>query len=619
MKLPPPIPRALEVIEHIPDRAVEDLLVSALPDLSPAAQSAAVGVLTRRGVESVLVDLVGNFRKHEQGLKQAIVAQVGQLHHAIRLAVAGDDLGFRVSALEVIAHAEETALAYLVADCLSHRCARTREVAAAALRVMVAEHLRAPQQLTPAQLEERDHSARFLCEALSRGLDKFPAHMSDRVVEASIWMAKRMEPALRAATHEANSPVTRSVKRILAGPHDPRWATFVWLFIDEGPLRQICFRTLESATEPRMQEALLRASHAIKDERIARACRSLRNVRLFEGLADRIPQMSYGLAKRAVRLVDASGMQLSARYEFFRRALSSTDEPVRNSVVRALLRDFGESATNLLTQFAQRGNDQPAAMARREVQRRRRRAGVMTAPPYPEPTGGTKGEQQGPDVIEAYFQAAHAGDFDRRDVLLENARSAPKPEPSRLRGKLASHDPIDRVAALMLARELKLVSALDDHVRRLAYDPDPTVRSLAVSMLAAIPGPSTTRILRNSLNDPDARVKANAVEALDELDIPDRTTITEPFLQDDDNRLRANAVRSMLRTDSWHAGEALIAMLEDQSRAHRLSALWLVENLELTTVLHRLVEISRSDPDEQVRNKAREVLSKISKPKEVNA
>jgi hypothetical protein len=49
-------------------------------------------------------------------------------------------------------------------------------------------------------------------------------------------------------------------------------------------------------------------------------------------------------------------------------------------------------------------------------------------------------------------------------------------------------------------------------------------------------------------------------------------------------------------------------MLDDPARAHRLSALWVIERLRLRTLLHRILELSRSDPDERVRQRAQRVF-----------
>ena len=129
-----------------------------------------------------------------------------------------------------------------------------------------------------------------------------------------------------------------------------------------------------------------------------------------------------------------------------------------------------------------------------------------------------------------------------------------------------------------------------------------------MGVLSDLPGPTTTRILRDAVNDPDARVQANAVEALDRLNVEDRLPYIKAKLSSPHSRVRANAVRALLRVELREAGEVLLDMLEDPSQAHRLSALWVIERMRLRSVLHRIVELSHGDPDERVRQRAQRVF-----------
>jgi HEAT repeat protein len=150
--------------------------------------------------------------------------------------------------------------------------------------------------------------------------------------------------------------------------------------------------------------------------------------------------------------------------------------------------------------------------------------------------------------------------------------------------------------------------SLANEIYRLAHDPEPVVRSLAVAMLPDVPGPTAERILRAAINDPDERVQANAIEAMDRLNLPERVAVTAPKLGSTSSRVRANAVKSLLRTELRQSAETLLQMLDAESRAHRLSALWVIERMGLSAVLDRLYELGRDDPDERVRGRANRVI-----------
>jgi HEAT repeat protein len=149
-------------------------------------------------------------------------------------------------------------------------------------------------------------------------------------------------------------------------------------------------------------------------------------------------------------------------------------------------------------------------------------------------------------------------------------------------------------------------------VQRLAHDPDPVVRGLAVGALWQLPGATTERLLRAAINDPDDRVVANAVEGMDRLDVADRVALTEPKLGSPSSRVRANAVKSLLRAELRQAGEVLLDMLADPSAAHRLSALWVVERIRSRAALGRVRGMSIADPDQRVKERASRICSHVA-------
>jgi HEAT repeat protein len=172
-------------------------------------------------------------------------------------------------------------------------------------------------------------------------------------------------------------------------------------------------------------------------------------------------------------------------------------------------------------------------------------------------------------------------------------------------------NPIERCRAVRVAKVLGLLSEVAEEVYQLAHDGEAVVRSTAVGALTELPGATTTRILRAAVNDPDARVQANAIEALDRLNVDDRLPYIRAKLSSSHGRVRANAVRALLRVELREAGEVLLDMLDDSSQAHRLSALWVIERMRLRSVLQRISELSRGDPDERVRRRAQRVFREL--------
>jgi len=97
-------------------------------------------------------------------------------------------------------------------------------------------------------------------------------------------------------------------------------------------------------------------------------------------------------------------------------------------------------------------------------------------------------------------------------------------------------------------------------------------------------------------------------EALALLDEKECRRWVEPKLASAYGRVKGNAVQALLRLEMRAAGDALLAMLDDPARGHRISGLWVVERLRLRTVVQRVERLSREDTDPPVRRRAGRVL-----------
>jgi hypothetical protein len=78
--------------------------------------------------------------------------------------------------------------------------------------------------------------------------------------------------------------------------------------------------------------------------------------------------------------------------------------------------------------------------------------------------------------------------------------------------------------------------------------------------------------------------------------------------REDDNRPRANAIGALLAMNFADALTTLANMLNDERPMHRLSALWLVDHLNLRDMVRHVAELSISDKDAKVRTRASKLI-----------
>ena len=601
-----PPPPALALLAGERNRAADAALLEALPDLESHARSAAVEILVRRAHAPTLAALVLRFGDFDDELRHLVSRQVGGLHAATRAAIASPTFEDRAGAIELIRDSGEGKLAYLLADAVRSTCRQTRELAAGALHDMTARMLdRLNTQPPPTDASVVNAQADGLAEAIRTAVQRWELHFQPKVLEAALWMAERVEAAVLEKLQEPQSKIVHVLSEMIEGASDPRLAGAVLRALAVPSLRPAAARAITHARNPLFIRALARRCWLLADREIEHGCRWVYEGPWVDDWLGEVRELADSEAAGVVRFLGAIGGTQEKRMERFRTLLDTRGDEVRRAVLWQVIDDPDKPATDLLTMIAARTGDEIAEIAARECRRRHRET-----PAQP----GIRGEE----VAEGHVRAANAfgaffEEFDRltpveRTKLAAELKDGVADLTGHVRAKCVSTSPIERCRAVRVAKVLGVLDEVAQEVQKLAHDGEAVVRSTAVGVLSDLPGPTTTRILRDAVNDPDARVQANAVEALDRLNVEDRLPYIRAKLSSPHSRVRANAVRALLRVELREAGEVLLDMLEDPSQAHRLSALWVIERMRLRSVLHRIVELSHDDPDERVRQRAQRVF-----------
>lgn len=600
-------PRALAHLRAEPNVAADRAVAQALPHMMPSAQSTALALLLERGHDASLARVVANFARLDGKLQSTVVARIRDLSGAVRLAIGSAEFAERAAAIELITRCRNGHLTYLLADCLRARCVKTRNFAARAIKLLTEELLGESTDARPSQNRaETCALADGLTRTLERCVATWEIHLQPEVLEATLWMGDRLEPALRKKLAERQTKLARALNHLLEGVSDPRLAGFAVRALAVPALRGAAAQAIGQARDPAFAHAVLGSCWLLADETIDRGCRWIQATQWLEAIRDDLSSLGADQASGAVRLLAASGGSTEAKMERFRELAMQESPELRHAVVGQLFQIETECATDLLRTLAARFRDEVGRFASRELHRRRADADPKTqsAPASSEDSAAVRAWR----AFERYWEEYNELDEEDRSDLTEAMRPLADHLLVPIRAKLSSAKPKERARALQLARAFGVTSALAEQVYRHAHDPDAVVRSLAVAMLADLPGPTSLRILRAVVTDSDARVQANAIEALERLNANDRADCTAPQLDSENARVRANAIKSLLRLNVSQAAEELLTMLADPQSSHRLSALWVVERLRLKAMVRRIVDLCSNDPDEKVRRRAGRVL-----------
>ncbi len=600
------LPASFAFLAHDANAAIDAALLEAFAHLDPAIQRAALSVLIDRGNVAAQIKLLSLPICADGPVRSLLAERIDQLPQAVRRAVTSGSRAERVQAIDLIVLGGGAKLAYVLADALTQRDAKTRGRAAWALSALVRGWQDAPAKTTlPLAASTSDEVAAHLAEATSSAIQSWDFHQEIQVLDAAMRLADYCFDAVVQKLQQPKTTLAIAVEQRLARKVGACDASFVIRSLSVDRMRDSAAGCIGHADDPAFLRGLVREVWLLNDPAIRQGCRRIRNDKWLALCESELLRLNATESSALVELVVASGERPERKLECLRNWMDGGDTGMLNAVLWQLVADRSEGATALLENLRRRLDPRGAAVAKREIAARR---GPLR-PPAP-PTNENRSPVH--ECMELCWRGFDRGSKQQRASLLDAVPREHGFVLSFVRGKLTATDERDRLRALQLSVALGLVVAFKDQIYRLAQDADPIVRSFAVGQLAQVPGTTCLRILRAATDDRDPRVVANAIEVLDALDAPARAAVTRPKLESKHARVRANAIKSLLRLDAPDAGEALLNMLTDKSQANRCSALWVVQRLQLVSLMQRIEHIALHDPSERVRQRAGRVLDDCS-------
>lgn len=616
----PVMPKMLKLLSKMRDRAVDAAIADALPHLDQPTAKATLDLLVTRNHRPSQSALVSTFCELTDPLRSLLVERATDLHDAIRAAIESAEVEPRRGAIELVVASKDVASSHLLADALHNKCSSTRELAAKGLLELTRS---CPG---PAGEESRENAQyahayhAHLAAALSDAVSSWEVHHQRPVLEAALYLGDAVEPALLKKLNDPSARIGHMVAKIIEATTDTRLAGFLLRALAIEPLRNSAVSTITRSTSAPLVDAVLRQTWLLADLRIEQGCRWLKDGEWSRTWCNAITDRSSTLPSTAINFIAHLGGTPEQRTQRFAALLEAPNDSVRRETLWRMIADESEETTALLVNFARRTDEPLAELASRESRRRQPKSEAQSTPaaqpvptlPTPQATSSPVPATTPGQVLERFLD-----EFDRltstdRKSLGGKIMSLVGNLPERLNKYARSSDVDIRARTIRVAVELGIVGDMPECIYELAHDPDGGVRAVAVSALRYLPGVTSTRILRDAINDPQPRVQANAVETLEALGLTGRCEIVSAKLESPNNRVRANTVKALLGMQFEPAADALLNMLEDESQAHRLSALWVVERMGLQTLLDRMVEMSQSDPDGRVRNRAARVLRNLA-------
>lgn len=620
------LPPVYEILARSDNPAADDALAEALPRLRDPYLTHAVTVLLQRGNSAGVSRLLARYESLPVSLRGLVIAAAGRLAPALRVAVHAVEVDARVAALHVVRESTQVGLADIAAGGLHDAAPRVREAAALALLSLADRYTRQNSETIAALHDSGPSEPRTLAgvtgalhllaeerrvmeAALQNALGCFSDHRRTEIVEAAAILALEFPAAMLDPGSSRRAAFMPALKEILESSNDPRLAGFVCQALTRPDLRTAALRRIENGRDASFFANLLRCRWLLADAAIAKALGQVRRLAWISVSPDPVFELPEELQTAFPAWLMAMGLPTDFKVDTLIALLGRESSDLARAAVFALARIDGQSATRALERASKMPDPRGQKIAAAALAQRAR-VGRQTSRHLVGRQYASRDEQRRDTFAYIWENFDHLQPVVARALGRRFGRDIGKLA-IEVRGLLLGPSAETRCRALKMIVALGVSKAFVGESASLATDEDSYVRATAMLALGQAGGPTSRRILERALSDSDTRVVANAVEGMDRLGTDARVEVLGPLLEHGDNRVRANAVRALVRRRVPQAARALVSMLGDPRRAHRESALWLIDRLQLIMMLRRVQELAATDTDSGVRQRAAEVAKRL--------
>lgn len=608
----------LQSLKASKNLAVEPAVAMALPHAPPAEQDALADVLIERNHRAGWVALIRSFDQLHEGLQRRILDRPRDLFAPLADTMDDPTGNARGNVIRIVRQVADTKLIYLLAEALMDARPEVRELAGTtmldAIRRFCAE-AKPREDVTPEQLSKDQQQIR---RATEFALRHFKSHRQQAALTAVLMSERQQDSRMWAAFQDVYDEASRAGTILLRQLAEPGLARAAYLALG-SPLKAAAMAGISSAEKPAVEQALAAESFRLVDPMLRDAAATVGHVKALNSPRRESP-WSQETWPGWLRLLETVGLPANMKVLWLTRMLEDARGNVawRVSVARVLGQMKLHESNIALVPLLGDPDVRVARIAARYLSNRnmpewRSNMGHIAASPHASVrkfAGQAAGHTQQFDKLWQDYQKLPPA------MQVSSTRSTAVSEADfaeQLRQKLGSQQMLDLAQGLKMLGSLKpaQMGPFRNQVIALCAHGDARVASLAVRLVGRLEDPRMKDLLEAAAQHADARVRANAIEAMDNLHIAHQSRQVLAMINSRHNRERANAIKAMLQYDYATARDCLNKMLADPNPMHRVSALWVIEQLDLLALLRQVHSMARRDPNTRVRHRAEELLATV--------
>jgi len=602
---------------------IDQALSAALPH-AQAEELENLGLaMIQRGKANGVESLIAEYHRLPIELQHKLVEQAEQFATSIRRAAGRKSLIASANALQIIEKAASTRLAYLAIAMCRHPKAEIRKQAGRCIFALAIRSASSPKPDQPSPMDAI--SVRFLLEAVEQAIVLYSRHDQPDLIHAMFWLIPRAMPEARAAMGQSEHSVIEPMKRLLTDRPAPSSRRALLALVGIHALGEACRDALADASASQRLDEPLELGHLISLPSTRHGLSKIRN-----------PQTHWPDAQQQLQMPSLSRRWLPAYLD------AITDDPQEQVFRLTTLAKKTDTATRLaalrrLLSLAKPAtpDDQPAADNAKDT------LALMTRDPEPAIARTAlwhliQTDYAGlPRILADLVNSRHAS---IRKVAAKQLaplgfdrfwKSWPKLDPKRriaagralikidndfhrhLGGRLTSRDPDTRIRALGIIATLNQGFFFENVLLDLCASEDERIVASAVKALSGCSSEAAQQTLELAMEHEDTRIRANAIEAISHSQATANIDKLLEISQDTAQRPRANAIKALLELRAKDALPSLTRMLGDQRADHRISALWLIDELGILQLARLVAEMSLNDNDDKVKQRAGTVIKHL--------
>jgi len=630
-------PKILEVLGRIEHPVADEAIVAGILFVEPHLQVGVVGLLLARGHTVGLEALPQLYDKLDDESRSWIVSHTSQLFSALRSCIRSSDAQTRLNTLQIIRASMNLRLAYLVALAMHDGAAKVRAEAGATLLALSEQHEKTYAETTAALQETAEHDAglvqpivetlkmlrderHYLLSALRDSLESYESHHRPEVLAAAMAHADELEESLFNNSTLKRGKLTHAMLEIIGGVvadgGAARYVPFIYIALRYPELRRRVMTLLAAIRDPEFYVEFIRYGWLARDPGNRRHLTAVRSLSwLGDGfepaftlppdVAALLPGwlIAFGVASYQ-KVAILQNLLLIDNLEANRAAvwiLSKIQTPASTLALQGTL----EHEALSVRRIAQFEIAHRRRMEHRHVQHTRKDRPAEWAQLL---------ERAG--MTEAFDDLWHHFDGLQPAQAQLAGRFAPEYVEGlslQIQSKMLDAQPAERLRAIRFITALRITDQFRKELFSLANDPMPEVRAAAMKALVHIGEATSRRILERGLGDDSPAVQAAAIEALDAMGALRNPETLLPRTESEDATVRAAAIRALLKMHVPQSAIALVTMLQDARVEHRCTALWIIDQMRLSAVAHRVKELADRDVDPRVARTAQQVLRRLER------